>query len=94
MQTEYAAVAEYGAVKVGNLPCSKRTDLASKPGRLPGMVHTLTHRTAGYQCAGSAMTWATEAWGRLFTCRDGANGGQWFKTEAEARAAFEHVGQG
>jgi hypothetical protein len=85
MQTEYAEVAEYGQVADQGLPVSKRTTLAEKPGRLAGMYWMLIHRSAGYQCAGSAMIYVREAWGSIFTCRDGANGGQWFKTEAEAQ---------
>ena len=81
--------AEYGAVAAENL--GKRTILASKVGDKPGILGatvTLEHKTAGYYPAGSCLRLDGEAWGRMWTLRDGTQGGRWYKTEEEARGAF------
>ena len=61
----------------------------------PNSIHTVlktvgkyrvVHRTRGYQCAGSAMTWVEEAWGVLFDTP--YRGGQWKGTLADAEKLF------
>lgn len=77
--------AEYGTVAAGNF--GKRTIHGTKPG-ISGSIVTLEHKTAGYYPAGSCMRLDGEAWGRMWTLKDGTQGGRWYKTEEEARAAF------
>ncbi len=75
--------AEYGS----NVVLGKRTVRGTKPG-INGATVTLEHKTAGYYPAGSCLRLDSEAWGRMWTLRDGTQGGRWFRTEEEARAAF------
>lgn len=77
--------AEYGTVAAENI--GKRTVHGTKSG-INGATVTLEHKTAGYYPAGSCLRLDSEAWGRMWTLRDGTQGGRWFKTEEEARAAF------
>ena len=61
----------------------------------PSSIHTvlstvgkyrMVHRTRGYQCAGSVMTWVDEAWGVLFDAPH--HGGQWKLTISGAEELF------
>jgi hypothetical protein len=50
-------------------------------------LYKLTHKTAGYYCAGSCARFDNEAYGVIFEAH-GSRHGRWFKTEAEARELF------
>lgn len=67
-----------------------RTVLATGIGAF-NRPYRLIHTTAGYGLAGSCARHTGEAWGVIATNRDGTTSGQWYKTEAEARAHFERV---
>jgi len=55
-------------------------------------VLRLIHRSAGVNPAGAGSRKDGEAWGAISTDRvSGCTHGQWFKTEAEARARYELV---
>ena len=58
--------------------------IADKP-KGPRVPHewTLTHHTAGYECAGSMARWTNEKWAVRFVA-DGATHGRSFLTEHEA----------
>lgn len=58
------------------------------------LVHeyTLSHRSPGYESAGSMARWTDERWSVLFVC-DGATHGRSFSTEQAAREHFERVTQ-
>lgn len=86
--TDKPRLAEYGALRKEDF--GTKTTLAERQGR-HGTLRVV-HRAAGYQCAGSMARLDGEAWGAIFTCRhDGTTHGQWFKTEAEARARFDVI---
>lgn len=80
-------IKEYGTVAPADW--SVRTVLASAPGAF-GSLYELTHKTEGYEPAGSCARYTKELYGCLFTGRH-TNGGQWYKTQSEARAHFERV---
>lgn len=56
------------------------------------LVHeyTFSHRSAGYEPAGSMARWTDERWSVLFMS-DGATHGRSFSTEQAAREHFERV---
>lgn len=56
-----------------------------------GREYTLVHKTAGYECAGSCARYTEELWGAIGRNFDGTTTGQWYLTEAEARAHFDRV---
>lgn len=66
------------------------TVLASKATRYSGTL-TLVHRTPGVILAGSGTLRVGEAWGAIYSDIAGGGGGQWFKTEAAARARFDEI---
>lgn len=81
-------IAEYGTLRPEQF--GAKTTLAAVPRRNGTM--RLIHRTAGYQIAGSMARFDAEAWGSIYECRtDGTTHGQWFRTEAEARARFDAI---
>lgn len=63
------------------------TVLASKATRYNGIL-TLVHRAPGVILAGSGTVRVGEAWGATYRAMQC---GQWFRTEAEARARFDAV---
>lgn len=70
-------------------PASVRNVLETAPSKDSSDVIKLVHRSAGWQCAGSAATLVNEAWGALYEAKSGSRGGQWFKTFDEAKARFD-----
>ena len=66
------------------------TVLASKATRYSGTL-TLVRRAPGVILAGSGTVRVGEAWGAVYRDSAGGGGGQWFKTEAEARARFDEI---
>jgi hypothetical protein len=83
-------IAEYSEVNSSNK--SQRTILAGKPStKYPGTHYSLVHATAGYEPAGACARWTEEKYGTLFLEPRGGQGGQWYKTKAEAEAHFNRV---
>ena len=83
-------IAEYSDPRV-SANRSVRSVLASAPSRNPSGIYgpvRLVHKSAGWECAGSMARLTSEAWGAVFDYTNGSSGGQWFLTEAEARARF------
>lgn len=80
---------EYRNVPAGAM--AKRTVLACGLSARHRVTYELIYSTAGYECAGSCARETNEKWGAIFTDSNGTTGGQWFKTESEARARFAQV---
>lgn len=72
-----------------NAAMAVRTVLATKPDE-NGTEWALVHRTAGRNpMAPESRPFLFESWGCLFRLRDGLRAGQWYRTEAEARTAYD-----
>lgn len=91
-QTRNPNVAEYGDPRVKANPSVKTIIAEAKPCNPAGVYGPmkLAHKSIGWECAGSmARLNEREVWGVIFMSTSGAGGGQWFRTEAEARERFK-----
>lgn len=83
------ALEEYRNLKPEDM--AVRTELAKAPGAFKS-TYRVIYQTIGYERAGSCARYcAVETWGCTGEGRNGTTFGQWYKTEAEARAHFERV---
>lgn len=78
-----AEIAEYKDVEIKDF--SVRTVLSSKT--IGNRTYNLVHRTKGWECAGSCVRMACEAYGVLFEFEN-ATHGQWFLDIDEAQDTF------
>lgn len=91
---KYPRIAEYRDVRANSWPTASYTMLAEYQDNRPSVrsMVQLKARTAGYALAGSMMRLDGDAFGVIWEDRyHGTTHGQWFKTEAEARARFDKM---